>query len=283
MLDFSLSLLAYLSPLLIASSGALAAELSGRTNMGLEGQILIGAFAAALALSAGSGPLAACALGLAAAAAAAAALCAAMDRFGTDPIMAGLSFNLVAQSAAAALAKVRFGSQGTMRLPPIPWRQGMGSWSALSDAVIALLAFVAAWGFLAASRAGLRIRAVGSNEEAAATSGIRPGASRALAFALSGSACGLSGAILVLRLSAWSPGMTFGKGWLALAAMYLGRRRFPGLALSCLAFSVAQTASNLLQGQSSLPQEWSLAFPYAATLALMALWRTEGAKRKKRL
>lgn len=281
MLEFLLAFVGFLSPLLIAATGSLAAEFSGRTNMALEGQILIGAFCAALVFQAGGGAVAACAVGVACAGAMAAGLSACMDRFGTDPIMAGLSANLIVQSLSAALAKIVYGSQGTVRISMIGTRGPSGGWTAFLDLALASAVFALLWVFMVQTRPGLRIRAVGSSIEAARTSGIRVGISRASAFALSGAACGLSGVMLVMRLSSWSPGMTFGKGWLALAAMYVGRSGFLGLILSCAAFSLAQTAANLLQGQSSIPQEWSLAFPYLATLFFMALAGSKGRETRK--
>jgi general nucleoside transport system permease protein len=279
MIEFLLSFLFFLSPLLIAASGSLVAELSGRTNMALEGFILSGAFCAALLMASGCGAAISCILAMVAAGAACAILSVCIDRFGTDPIMAGLAANLIAQSGTGALAKILFGSQGILRLSMPAYKQAMGQASVVIDLCAAAAVFGFAWIFIAQTREGLRIRALGSNQAAAKSSGVNPGLSRALAFSFSGIACALAGALYVVRLSAWSTGMTFGKGWLALAAMYVGRASFPGLLLSCILFSLVETFANLLQGQSSLPQEWSLAFPYIATLVFMAfVQRRKGKK-----
>ncbi len=280
MLDFALSFLFFLSPLLIAATGSFAAELSGRTNMALEGFILSGAFLAALLMASGMGAFAACLISMAACGAASALMSLCIDRFGTDPIMAGLAANLVAQSGTQALAKTILGSQGLLRIEAAAYKSALGQASVIVDLAAAAFVFGCAWIFIKGTREGLRIRAVGSNPRAAAAIGLDAGFSRALAFAVSGMACGLAGGLYVLRLSAWSGGMTFGKGWLALAAMYLGRSGFPALLASCALFSLVQTAANLLQGQSAVPQEWSLAFPYLATLAFMALVPFSREKRK---
>lgn len=277
--EFALSFLFFLSPLLIATAGSLVSELSGRTNMALEGLILSGAFSAALFMSSGCGPLPACLLAMLVVGLASALMSLCIDRFGTDPIMAGLAVNLIAQAGTDALSKLLFGSQGVLRLSAKAAKPAFGAAGIMVDLAAAVLVFGICWIFIAQTREGLRIRALGSNPEAARSSGVNGSLSRALAFSFSGLACGLSGALFVLRLSAWSPGMTFGKGWLALAAMYVGRSSFPGLLLSCALFSMVESMANLLQGQA-IPQEWSLAFPYLATLAFMALAPRRSGKRR---
>jgi simple sugar transport system permease protein len=83
-----------------------------------------------------------------------------------------------------------------------------------------------------------------------------------LGYAISGTAAGLAGSILVLDLGAWSNGMSAGKGWIALAAVFLGKQRFPGLALAIAVLSVGEVTSNALQGQGLFPQELSLSIPF---------------------
>lgn len=270
MAEFAVACLFFLAPLVIAAAGSLMAELSGRTNMALEGLILTGAFSAAAFMSAGCGAPLACILAMLVAGLCACLLSLCVDRFGTDPIMAGLAANLVAQAGTDALSKILFGSQGILRLKPSADLSGFGGGFPATELAAAGVVFALSWIFLSRTRGGLRLRAVGSNPEAARASGVDGVFSHALAFALSGLACGLSGALAVQRLSAWSPGMTFGKGWLALAAMYVGRSSFPGILASCALFSMVESLANSLQGQA-LPQEWSLAFPYLATLVFMAL------------
>jgi simple sugar transport system permease protein len=273
MLDFLISLAAFLSPLLMMASGSLCAELSGRVNMALEGQVLLGSFAAALVLNAGGNPLVAFAAAALASTSLAVALSLAMDRFKADPILAGLSANLMVLAGVGMFAKLSFHGSGTQRLRIESLQSSGEAMRACLLLSIAIAFFFLMWALVSATRPGLRLRAIGSGPEAGRASGVNAGFSRAIAFACSGIACGLAGCALVLDLSAWYLGITGGKGWLALAAMYVGGRTYPGLAGACLLFAVAESAANLIQGINGIPQEWSLALPFVVTLLFLAFSR----------
>ncbi len=274
--EFIASTMLYFAPLLIIASGALFTELSGRVNMAIEGQLLLGSFIAATAIYSGLNPLLAVLLASSVCAIFALGLSLAIDRFRTDPILAGLAANLVLLAAVSFFSKLSFGTAAVVRLKDrFPLFQG--DWGlSLFNGLFACAFFIFFSFYLRQSRPGLRLRAVGSQAAAARAAGIDPAFYRALSFSISGLASGLAGALLCLNLSAWAPGMTGGKGWIGLAAMYLSRNKTSGLLLSCLVFSLAESAANLLQGQQAIPQEWSFSMPYIITLILLALVPKKG-------
>lgn len=269
-MEFLLSWLRLFSPLLIASGGAMVAEASGRTNMALEGQVLTGAFVASLVLNAGGGPVAAVLLALIASASAAFCLSFLTDSLGTDPVIAALASNLAVQALADAGSTLAFGSLGIARFSESAF---LGRTWPLAETAVSLFSYALLWILVAQTRPGLRMRAVASDEEAARLAGLDIKASKAFAQTVSGLAGGLAGVLLILSVGAWNQGMTMGKGWLALAACFVGSKRFGRIIMACVVLSGAQELSLVLQGPGRLPAELSHSFPYVLTLAVMMLSR----------
>jgi len=84
-----------------------------------------------------------------------------------------------------------------------------------------------------------------------------------------GFTCGLAGAILSLQMGAFVPGVTAGRGWIALVAIYLGNKTPHGILIACLVFGFAESFSNYAQGAIDVPADFILAFPYLITVVAM--------------
>mgnify|MGYP002351343970 CR=1 FL=1 len=275
------SALGAMAPLLFASLGGLFTELSGTLNIALEGLMLLGAFAAAVAAH-GTGSLA---LGLLAGAGAAGILALAFGlstlKLKANPFISGLATNLFASGFVALLSRHFYGTASVLsfRLPPVkaplaalsPSLPLIGP-SLFSQTWVTYLSWafaILAWILLQRTSLGMRIRATGANPQAVVVSGFSPDRYRLFSFVASGIACGLAGASLSLPLSAYVPQMSAGRGWIALVAIFLGRRRPAGIFAACFVFALAESYSNYAQGQFSLPSQLILAIPYLATLAAL--------------
>ncbi|MDR1836937.1 MAG: ABC transporter permease, partial [Treponema sp.] len=88
---------------------------------------------------------------------------------------------------------------------------------------------------------------------------------------VSGFFCGIGGSFLSLNLGAFVPGMSAGKGWIALVVIFLGGRKPLGVLAAAFAFAVADAFSNYAQGLWRLPADFILAFPYVCTLIAMVV------------
>ncbi len=266
-----LALAEYAAPLLAASAGALAAERSGRSNMALEGLVLAGALAAAASVRWGlEAPLAVPA-SMALCASAAILFSLFLGKSGADAVISGIAFNALLAGAVSSATAAISGSAGIWRL-----EAGAGSGGILTFLGLGLVFYAGTWLLLARTRAGLRLRAAGSSELALEAAGADPEASRSLAFALSGAGCGLAGACMALGLGAFSPGMSAGRGWLALASVYAGRKR-PGPCLLAVAvFSLADFLAVQAQAWRILPHELTASIAPLAALAAIALSAPRG-------
>ena len=225
------------TPLVFAAIGELVVERAGVLNLGIEGMMILGAIAGFSAtLDSGSY--------LAGIIAAAAAGAVAAFLFGV------LTQVLMANQVATGLALTIFGL-GLSAL----WGQGYSGESTvplakihiplLSDIPIIgpllfshdplvylsiILVAGVAW-FLAKTRAGLILRAVGENHDAAHAIGYNVVGVRMLALLFGGACAGIGGTYLsTVQTPLWVEDMTAGRGWIALAIVVFAAWR-PGRAL----------------------------------------------------
>lgn len=263
-------------PLLFACLAGLWSERSGVVDIGLEGKMLAAAFAAAAAAhESGSA-----ALGLAAAVGASVAFAlvhgfASISQRGNQ-IVSGVAVNMLAAGLTAVVGHAWYGQGG--RTPPLEGAGRFGG-ALLGHSVlvyVALAAVAATALVLARTRFGLRLRAVGENPAAVDTAGISVARLRYSAVLVGGVLCGFGGAYLSIAQSAgFTPGMTAGKGFIALAALIFARwRAWPALG-ACLLFGLLDAAAIRLEGVAlpgigPAPVQAMQALPYLVTVVLLA-------------
>ncbi|HET8676197.1 MAG TPA: ABC transporter permease, partial [Blastocatellia bacterium] len=121
------------------------------------------------------------------------------------------------------------------------------------------------------TRFGLRLRAVGENPEAADTAGVSVARMRYAGVLLSGLLAALGGAYLSIgQNSLFTRNMTAGRGFIALAALILGKWHPVGAFLACLLFGIAEAISIRMQGVVDIPVQWIQIIPYVLTLVVLA-------------
>ena len=260
-------------PLVFAALGAVLSERAGVVNIGVEGMMRFGAFAAAtFAIFTGS-PWIGLLCGALAGAAAASVHAVLSLRFRADQVVVGIALNLLALGLVTYLLQATFGSAGVSPSAPSLPRDRFGH-STLAYAALALPFAMQLW--LSRTASGLRVRAAGENPRAAAAAGVRVLRLRALCLIGSGALAGLGGATLSVGiLGQFDSRMPAGQGFMALAAMVFGR--WTPLGAGAAAFFFA--AADALQRQLSFSLHASdlrlegifLALPYALTLLVLAL------------
>lgn len=268
-------------PLAFAALGGLFSERSGVVNIGLEGMMLIAAFAGVVGANASGSAVVG--LGTALAAGLLFGLIHAVMTvtFEADQIISGTAINLLALGGTGFLMVEVFGSGGTS--PRVP---GFGSVAipGLSELPIVGAAFFdqsllvyllyllvpLTWYALYRTSFGLRLRATGEVPEAVDTAGISVTRMRYLGVGLSGVLAALGGVYLSMSLlSAFSENMTVGRGFIALAALIFGRWNPLGAAGAALLFGFAQ-ALVIRSTQNAVPAELVQSFPYLLTIVALA-------------
>lgn len=273
------SLMIGATPLLLAALGELVVEKAGVLNLGVEGIMITGAICGfAAAVETGSPPL-----GFLLGAAGGALL---------SMIFAVLTQVLLSNQVATGLALTLFGlglssllGQGYVGIkPPATGQLDLGPLSDLpflGRAVfshdwmvyLSLLLTFAVWFFLTRSRAGLSLRAVGENHDAAHALGIKVVAIRFAAIGFGGAMAGLGGAYLSLvRVPQWTEGMTAGAGWIALAIVVFASWRAGRVLVGAYLFGgVAVLQLNLQAAGAALPVEYLSMAPYLVTIAVLVV------------
>ncbi|NLG86968.1 MAG: ABC transporter permease, partial [Firmicutes bacterium] len=134
---------------------------------------------------------------------------------------------------------------------------------------VAFLLVAVVYFFLYRTPIGLRIRAVGENDEAVRAVGVDPNQIRFLAVLISGLFSGLAGAYLSLaQLRMFVENMVAGRGFIALAAIYFGRGTPVGTMIAALIFGLAEALSMRLQ-ILGYPSQFMLMIPYLVTVAIL--------------
>jgi simple sugar transport system permease protein len=252
------------TPIIYAALGGVLSERSGVINIGLEGIMTAGAFAAVCGTAATGNPWLGAAAGVIAGAAVAAVLAFVATRLGVDQIVAGTGINIVALGAAAYGLVIVFGQPGASREVASLPHTGERGLIALAFVLTAVL-----WFALFRTPWGLRVRACGENPRAALAAGIDPLRTRFIAVVLGGAIASLGGVYLALaELNLYSDGMTAGRGYIALAAVIFGRWNPLGALGAALFFGFFAALQYSLQ-RSGVPSELMQALPYLAALVAL--------------
>ncbi len=285
------------TPLILCALAGVLCERSGVIDLGLEGKMLLAAFAAG-SVGAVSGSLA---LALLAALAVGVALSmlhgwACVSHRG-DQVVMGMAITMTAAGLTVVLGIAWFHQGG--QTPPLPDAVRLGpqltglatavrDWPGLGALLAlgllghnllvyaALAAVPAVWWLLYRTRFGLRLRAAGENPAMVDAAGVSLLRLRYTALAGNGVLAALAGSYLVLAQNpSFVPHMTAGRGYMAIAAMIFGKWHPVGAFLACLLFGFLDALAIRLQGAplplvGPVPVQAIQALPYVLTVVLLA-------------
>lgn len=293
------ALLRAASPIILAALGALVSDLAGVVNVGIEGLMLVAAFFGVIGSAfapvwlpgspAWVWPLVGAALGLLSAVVLALLLGVFHLEFGADIIVAGIGINLLAAGLTVFLMVTISGDKGstaslTSYVLPNLHIPGLGAWPLLDAWVngdggaghhvlvyTAALAVGAVTVGLVRTRLGAHLRAVGENREAAIAAGISVKTVQYIALGASGVLAGLGGLYLSMGyLTLFQADMSAGRGFLALAAIFLGARRPLGTVGAALLFGASSVLGAQL-GLFNIPSQVVYMVPPLVTLLTMGI------------
>lgn len=272
------------TPIAVAALGGLYSELSGSLAVFLEGFMILGSFLA-WSLSYFTGSIS---IGIISAVIVSAGLAWVLGRFvrisGANPFIAGVAMNLAAAGLCDLLSMLWFGTKGVLQsssvrspspvslpfLDEIPYIGPLISgYSVFVYIVLALFSISAL--ILGRTRIGLRLIAAGRAPEVLLERGCNPALYREGAWAVAAALAAFAGAILSFRVGAYAPGGIAGRGWIALAAVYLGFRKVWGVAAAALLFAWAERLSGAVQASSHIPASLALGLPSLVALLLFSL------------
>ncbi len=265
-------------PYALASLGGVYSERGGVTNIALEGIMLDGAFGATLGTYYTGNPLIGVICGIAFGLLTALIHAVVSINIKADQIISGIAINLFAVGITKFVLQVLFHSSSNsdrivgLPLIKLPFMESSPEIARLLGnplVLLTVLIIVASHFIIFKTQFGLRLRAVGENPEAADTVGISVSLYRYYGVMISGVLAGLGGAWLAFDQHSFTDGMSAGRGFIALAAMIVGKWNPLGAAAACLLFGFAESLEIQLQG-AGLPTQFIQMIPYIATIVVLA-------------
>lgn len=290
--------ISFSTPLLCACLGGLWSERAGVVDIGLEGKLLVSAFASVLAAYVTGNAWVGLLVGILAS-----MLFSLIHGFATisqrgNQIIAGVAINFIAAGLTALIGNAEFSQGGRTpeldsgaRFLPLEWpgAESLRDVPVLGDlyrnvisghdptTYLALLAVPVTAFILYHTRFGLRLRAVGESPAAVDTAGISVTGLRYGATLICGLMCGIGGTNLAMALSSsFEPNMSANRGFMALAALVFAKwRPWPALA-TCMLFGLLDAAAIPLQNveipglSQDQVQALTQALPYVLTVILLA-------------
>jgi simple sugar transport system permease protein len=273
------------TPLTFAALGGIISERSGVVNIGLEGMLLMGAFFGFLGADKMGEWWWGIVCGITAGAALAAVHAVVSIHLRADQIVSGFACNFLALGITGYFFIEVYTDQGTpgdvSNIPSIslPGIEDIGFigpaignmhvliWAAFAAVLVMHL-------FLFRTTIGLRLRSVGEHPKAADTVGISVYGVRYAAVIVSGALAGLGGVYLSNGIThSFNENLSAGRGFIALAAVIIGRWRPVGAFLACLLFGFTEALALRLPGAYGEDAAWTTLFrtlPYVATLIIVA-------------
>ncbi|HWT34471.1 MAG TPA: ABC transporter permease [Microbacterium sp.] len=271
------------APLLLAAVGGAFTQMGNILNIGLEGMMLVGAFAA-IAVGAVTNPFVGVIGAIVAALLLALVFALATLTFKADFIVVGIGINLLAAGVTVLLLTVLYGNAGVTpgNVKAILPKIDLGVLGDIpiigpmlnDQTILVWLAFllVPVYSYvLYRTPFGVHLRAVGEDESAAQAAGINVVRVKFISILLSGIFCGVAGAQLSMAtVGSFTAGMTASRGFIAVAALTFGLGRPYFTMIACLIFGAADALADRL-ALAGVNSSLALTTPYVITVIAIVL------------
>ena len=271
-------------PLVFGSLSGVLCERVGVVNIAIEGQLLGGAFTAAIVASMTKSAL----IGLLAAAIAGAVVSMVLALFSikylVNQIIVGVVLNVLVSGVTGFLFstvmqanKSQFNSPPGLDVIDIPVLSSIPIIGPIlfRQSLVGYLMYVAVavvWVGLFKTRWGLRVRAVGEHPQAADTLGINVNATRFWNVTLGGAVAGIGGSFFTLvAIDSFTKEISGGRGFIALAALIFGRWNPVGAFFAALLFGFADNLQSIVTIIGTpVPSQFMAMLPYLVTVLAVA-------------
>ena len=262
-----INFLGFSCPLLLAATGALFSEYTGSLALFMDGLITFCGFMT-FAFTGATGSVI---CGSLISALISIGLCLffayIVEKSRANPFIAAIALNLFFSSLTSLFSWLGFGSRGVLTSSDFSFRPGPVNLTAI---IITGIFIAAAIFCLRKTQPGIYFRITGSNPDVLLVKGISPAGYRILSWGICGFFASFAGSFLVMRISSFVPNLASGKGWLALAAVFMGKRKLPLIALYALIFCAVDFAAVYIQNFiPGIPSSLILSLPYIVSLCLI--------------
>lgn len=268
-----LNVLASACPLLLCSIGALFTEYAGVLGLFLEGLITLSAFLVFfftnLTHSAVLGIIITCIISFIIVA----VFAAAIQHIQGQTFIAAIALNLLFSAIVSWLSTICFGTRGVLTSEFFVFN--LRSVQVIT-VILSLFLITGGIAFLTFTRIGLYIRITGSDSEVLLAKGVNPKMYRAISWCIASIYASVAGGLLAFRLSSFVPNISSGRGWMALAAVFLGRKDPVRIVISVLIFCIADVfAANVQNFLQNVPSSIIISLPYIVTILMISLSKSK--------
>lgn len=272
------------TPLIFGALSGVISERVGVVNIAIEGQLLAGAFVAAIVSSITRQPVVGLLAAMVAGMLVSFVLAAFSIKYFVDQIIVGVVLNVLVQGLTSFLYSTLLSPNAQALNSPIQFpRVNIPVLSQIpiigpvlfQQTVISYIMYVTValvYFGLFHTKWGLRLRSSGEHPQAADTVGINVNRTRFWNVSLAGAIAGMGGAYYTLVVvGAFNKEMTNGAGFIALAAVIFGRWDPIRATMAALLFGFATNLQNVLGVIGSpVPSEFMLMLPYVVTIFAVA-------------
>ena len=264
-----INFLAFSCPLLLAATGALFSEYTGCLALFMDGLMTFcGFWTYALTVATGSaiaGTILCSVISV--------ALCLLfafiLEKTHANFFIGAIALNLLYGSLTSLFSWLFFGTRGVLTNQTFMFKPAQTNAAAI---IITLIFITGGILFLKKTNQGIYFRITSSDADVLLVRGVSPSLYRILSWGISGFFASFAGSFLALRICSFVPNLASGKGWLALAAVFMGKRRLPFIALYALLFCAIDFGAVYIQSFiPELPSSVVLSLPYLVLLLLLGL------------
>ena len=259
-----LNMIAFSCPLILASIGALFSEYTGCLALFMDGLITFCGFLT-FAFTVGTGSVSAGII-LSAITAIITGLLFAfiIEKARANRFIAAIALNLFAGALTSLLSSLIFKTRGVLVSQSFHFiPQHVSIFAIILTAVFTAGAIL----YLKKTQGGIYFRITGSNPDELLVRGVSPSLYRILSWGIAALFAALAGSILSMKISSFVPNLASGKGWLALAAVFMGRKKLWQIAVYIFFFCLIEYSAVMIQNLiPAIPSSVILALPYLMSL-----------------
>lgn len=264
-----MDIISFSCPLLLASIGALFSEYAGILALFLDGLISFSGFLTFMFTTLTGSIFWGILLGCASVVTITFCFSFIVEKTHANQFIAAIGMNLFFSSIVSLFSSLIFSTRGV--LTSNAFQFPITQIKIFSLIVTGILVGVSIY-FLAFTQKGIYFRITGSDSDVLTVKGINPGIYRIGAWTISAFFAFFAGCILSLRISSYVPNLASGKGWMALAAVFLGRKKIWKICLCVIIFCTADYFGVNIQNYiSGIPSSLLLSLPYLTVLLLTLL------------
>ena len=259
-------ILVFACPLLLASAGALYSEYTGTLALYLEGSITLSAFLTfALTVITHNFILASFLTTLIISSIL--LFCGwIIEKYHGNVFITSLGLNLLFAGLSSFLSAIIFKTPGVLSSPLFAFNKTQ----VILYSIIITVILISVGGYvLFFTQKGVYFRTTGSDADVLKVKGINISNYKIASWSIAGLFASQAGTLLAMRVSSFVPNISAGRGWMALAAVYLGKKKLWKIIAFALLFCGADyLGANIQNFIPGIPSSLLLALPYLAVLLL---------------